>query len=279
MKPCLILALASLLVSHSLAFMLKNPDWSDLKVTWGADPFGPSNFVSMPRTVAEAVAKGWVREKNCSQVNGNRYIFGGDRAVMLIFNAAGNIAGLATAVPKGLPFNFPSQKILAQFQDEGDFYTINAYFTDPTTVCSASASAKLVTGDRLIFKGDSFELKAPLLQSEMIPGANIWTVGQCFWGMGTHYWADITGAPIGVNTDADNQLPIFLQYNLGKLIGFGWAFNADMKSPFNRFEYPTPEVLNYFFKEPPAYLYDPSKSAALTTLHIYMDPTPQAIFC
>ena len=77
-----------------------NPDWNNLKVTWGINPFGANNFVAMPRTVSEAISKGWVKEKGCSQINGNRYILNGDRAVMLLFNEAGAIAGISSAVPK-----------------------------------------------------------------------------------------------------------------------------------------------------------------------------------
>lgn len=66
-----------------------NPDWNDLKVTWGINPFSSSHFVKMPRTEAEAIKEGWTREKNCSTVNGNRYMFKGDRAVLLSYNAAG----------------------------------------------------------------------------------------------------------------------------------------------------------------------------------------------
>ena len=39
-------------------------------------------------------------ENNCSQVNGNRYILNGDRAVMLLFNENGNIAGISAGIPK-----------------------------------------------------------------------------------------------------------------------------------------------------------------------------------
>ena len=94
--------------------------WNDLKVTWGINPFGSNNFVSMPRTEQEALTKGWTREKNCSVVNGNRYILKGDRAVMLIFSKSGLIAGIASAIPKGLPFNFPSAAQQQYFNDEGD---------------------------------------------------------------------------------------------------------------------------------------------------------------
>jgi hypothetical protein len=113
--------------------------WNDLKVTWsGRNP--SKAFNSLPKTVNDAVLVGWKLEKSCGQVNGNRYILNGDNAVLLIFNAAGNIAGIATKVPKGLPFNFPSLQQQEYFNDEGDFFVITAYFIDPKTVCSQQCS-------------------------------------------------------------------------------------------------------------------------------------------
>ena len=90
------------------AFLFGGDKLDYLKVTWGVNPFGSNNFVSLPRTEQEAIGKGWTKEKSCGQINGNRYVLKGDRAVMLIFAKSGLIAGIATAIPKGLPFNFPS---------------------------------------------------------------------------------------------------------------------------------------------------------------------------
>ena len=35
-----------------------NLNWNNLKVTWGINPFGSNNFVSLPREAAEAIKKG-----------------------------------------------------------------------------------------------------------------------------------------------------------------------------------------------------------------------------
>ena len=101
------------------AFLFGGDKWDDLKVTWGVNPFGSNNFVSLPRTEQEAIGKGWTKEKSCGQINGNRYVLKGDRAVMLIFAKSGLIAGIATAIPKGLPFKFPSAAQKQLFNDEG----------------------------------------------------------------------------------------------------------------------------------------------------------------
>jgi len=273
-----LLILLSLNVIYAQAFLFSqnkaDPNWNDLKVTWGVNPFDSNNFQSLPRTQAEAISKGWKLEKDCSQVNGNRYILNGDRASILIFNARGIIAGLASAVAKNLPFNFPSSKIQPLFNDEGDFYTINAYFVDPASVCSAELSAKQVTGDRLIIKGQGKELNIPLEQQGL---SNFWTQGKCFYTMGAHFWADIDGTELNENTNPDNFAPLFLLYNKGKLNGFGWAFNADLSS--KRYEHPGQDVLSMFFNKIPKFFSDPIKSGRLSTLHIYLDSTPQFNFC
>lgn len=251
----------------------KNTNWNDLKVTWGLNVFSSDYFVRLPRTEEEALKGGWTKEKDCSQVNGIRYILGNDRSLLLIFNTKGIIAGMATVIPKGLPLNFPSQAQAGLMYDEGDFYTLNAYFIDPNTVCAKDLSEKQSTGDRLVIKGSKMELDIPLLESQM---TKFWTHGQCFWTMGVHYWADFTGQ-LGENTTPDNFVPLFLQYNSGKLNGFGWALNANLVS--KRYEHPTPDVLPRFFKSVPKFLYDPAQSKGVSTMHIYFDSTPQFNFC
>jgi hypothetical protein len=90
----------SLFLESKMSKML--PAWDNLKVTWGINPFSHENFVGMPLTEADAKAQGWTKEKSCGEVNGNRYMFMGDTAVLLIYNTHGNISGLATALPKGI---------------------------------------------------------------------------------------------------------------------------------------------------------------------------------
>ena len=79
---------------------------------------------------------------------------------------------------------------------------------------------------------------------------------------------------------------MFVKYNfyyslnkLGSLNGFGWHFNADLTS--NRYEYPHGRSTTDqgFFQETPNWLYDPSKHGRISTMHIYLDSTPQLNFC
>lgn len=262
----------TLIIASTEAFLFGGDAWNDLKVTWGINPLGSNNFVSLPRTQKDAINKGWVREKNCSEVNGNRYILNGDRAVILVFANSGLIAGIATQLPKNLPYNFPSPAQQKYFDDEGDYFTITAYFMDPANVCKP-ATGRQSTGDRVVIKSKKTELNIPLTTNEV---SSFWTQGQCFYTMGLHYWADLTGQ-LGQQTSGDNFLPLFLLYNKGNLNGFGWAFNADL--PSSRYEHPNKNVLNMFFKNIPQFFFDPSKSGVLSTMHIYLDSTPQLNFC
>lgn len=134
-----------------------NKTWrDDLKVTWGLNPF--TSFDSMPLTVNEAVKKGRKLEKGCDQVNGNRYILNGDRAVILVFDTSNNIAGIATSFPKNLPFNFPMQ-LQSDYMIEGDdSWTLTAFFSDPNTICLNDTKNIVRFNDKMVIKGDRASL-------------------------------------------------------------------------------------------------------------------------
>lgn len=116
---------------------VKCTEWDNVRVTWGLNPFDPQYFNPLPLTETEAIAKGWTRDKDCSQINGIRYVLNNDRAIMVVYGTNGQIVGVSSAIPKNLPFNFPSNENQAYLNDENEYYTINAYFVDPTTVCSS----------------------------------------------------------------------------------------------------------------------------------------------
>jgi len=272
MKSIIILLLANIYISNALLFGGNN--WNDLKVTWGINPLGSNNFVSMPRVEKDAIAKGWKKEKGCQDgINGNRYALNGDRTTLLVFDENGVIAGIAHALPKNLPFNFPSTNLQAYFDDEGDSLVITAYFVDPTQVCTKKRAVRADTGDRLVIQSKQKTITVALKENEI---DRFWSKGKCFWTMGNHYWADITG-PLSENTKSENFLPIFLLYNGGNLNGFGWAFNADIDSV--RVEHPTTSVLGSFFSTIPKFFYDPQQTGVLSTQHIYFTSTPQLNTC
>ena len=191
----LLVVILFLTISHKC---MGQTNWNDLKVTWGVNPFSSSNFASLPLSEKEAVQKKWTLDKSCKDgINGNRYILNGDRAVMLIFSSKGLIAGIAAGISKNLPFNFPSKQQQLYFNDEGDFWSITAYFVDPSSVCADKRVAS--TGDRLVFKSDSFVRNVSLNEPNI---DKFWTKGKCFYTMGNHYWANIRGIPLDKNCEA-----------------------------------------------------------------------------
>ena len=247
--------------------------WNDLKVTWGVNPLSWSNFASLPRTESDAIQNKWTLDKSCkSGFNGNRYILNGDRAVMLIFSSKGLIAGIAAGIPKNLPFNFPSKQQQIFFNDEVSFWSINAYFVNPSTVCSDTRAT--ATGDRLVFKSNQRELNVPVNEAQV---GSYWTKGLCFYTMGQHYWANLNGVPLNKDVSSADFLPIFLLYNRGQLNGFGWGFNADL--PSARYEHPPKMAISQFFSDTPTFFNDPKQSGTISTLHIYLDSTPKFNFC
>jgi hypothetical protein len=266
--------LITVLLHLSYIITVFGTGWNDLKVTWGMDPFNPNYFVSLPLSEAAAVQAGWIKENDCSKINGIRYFKNNDRSVMSVYGADGLIAGISSAIPKNLPFNFPSKALQPYLVDEGNFYTMTMYFKNPNTVCQAAIRQN--TGDRLVVKGQSGEMNIPLTEIE-VNIENKWTKGYCFNTMGLHYWRQVNGSQITVDMNKDNFFPMFLLYNKGKLNGFGFAFNANLDSP--RLEHPTVDIINLFMKPTPSFFADKTQSEVLSTLHVFLDSTPFQNFC
>lgn len=217
-------------------------------------------------------------EKSCAQVNGNRYILNGDRSVILIFNSAGVIAGIGSSIPKGLRFNYPSAKQAQYLQDEGTDYTVNAYFQDPTTVCTMKKSKVspkyFETGDRVVIIGDAKILNIPYKQEDV---KSVFTKGGCFPTMGRHYYAHVDQIPFDKSIKPSEVLPVFLLYNNGKLNAFGWIFNAWLDG--KRYEHAPESSASIFLPAVPDYLKDPNANKDLSSIHIFLDSTPAMNFC
>jgi len=278
MKLILITILASIACSQAFLFG-SDVTWDDLKVTWGPNPLSSYYFNSMPRTVEDAVYYGWVLEKDCSKYNGNRYILNGDRSVILIFNTAGRIAGIATAFSKGQRFDYPSEKQAKYLQDEGTEYTINAYFQDPSTVCtmtkeSVSPKATFATGDRLIIVGDKITYTVPINENEL---TEAYSKGGCFPTMGRHYYGHVDAIPFTSSIQPSELNPIFLLYNKGKLNAFGWIFNAYLEG--DRYEHAPTSSASIFLPAMPEFLSDPTANDLISSIHIFLDSTPLLNYC
>ena len=276
MKSTILIAIIAsvCLPTYLLAATLKN-DWTDLKVTFGLNPFNSNYFASLPLTEQRAIQSGWTKDKDCSQgFRGSRYVLKGDKAILLVYDQSGNIAAIGTNIPKGLPFDFPSKNIQQFLVDEGDSFVSYLYFIAPIEACSTPSSKY---GEKLIIVGDNGQVSLSLNENKVDP---FWTKGKCFVAMGNHWWADASGRQGDAQTKRDDFFPIFGLYNKGKLTGFGWVFMADLNS--NRYEHPPwKQTLPVMLDQVPSFFYDPNQfGGKLSAIHVYFDSNPRLTnFC
>lgn len=218
-------------------------------------------------------------EKNCSEVNGNRYILNGDKSVILIYDLRnGFIAGIASAVPKQLASAYPSAKQATYLKNEGDQYTVNAYFKDPANVCTpgkrdlVSSRSYVRTGYELIIESDDFTMKIPSKEEDV--GAP-WSKGGCFPTMGRHYYGHVDRTPFTSDILPSEILPVFLLYNKGELNAFGWVWNAYLEG--DRYEHAPQASASIFLPATPSYW--SNNPFLLSSIHVFLDSTPLLNFC
>ncbi|XP_076461616.1 uncharacterized protein LOC143294080 [Babylonia areolata] len=275
-----VLVSAGWLVCLSSAFLFKQETWDGLSVTFGVNPFDPNVFADLPRMESAAVDKGWTKIADCdenSKFRGVRYVKNDDYAVVLLFDVNGNIAGIQCGVAKaGLPSYYPPANQRGNiFQDDGDHYTLTAYFVDPATICSSGRTSDQLmsegTGNALYIQNGSDpvteSVRMPSVQSDV--AGTSWVLGHCFPAMGVHYWYNVS-----TDMSCDDFQPVFLLYNEKKLTAFGWALGVDQSSP--RFEHPAYSMVSAFMNPVPKCL---ANYARLSTMHIYLTAHPTRDLC
>jgi len=285
----------SVLCGYSEAFLEsifgggEDAEWNDLRVGFGINPFSSTTFDTLPRTVADALNAGWALDDkagNCgtkgSYFNGNRYTKNGDQAAMLLFDKNGYIAGIQAGIPKKAPastpnYPIPNNKKHHVFNEEPNMWVITAYFVEPATICTTGRSEddfqKSGTGENLaIQNGTTPESYITIPHDEdQVTKTTKFIAGQCFYGMGMHYWYDVRDT-----MDCDDIFPVFLLYNKKRLNAFGWAFNPNYDSSY-RWEHPQQSAFKHFLPLPfPPCL---GKDEPTSTLHIYLQSSPQLNFC
>jgi len=256
--------------------------WDGLRVTWNLNPFSSYAFTPMPRTTNEAAGKSfYFKDDYCqgdTKFRGLRYWYNNDPATILLFDKAGYIAGIQTSFPKDklTPSAFTAGHPVIE---DGDFYTLTAYFVDPNIICTTGRTADQFnsqgTGDRLVIQNGTNALTSginiPLTVAEV--SSTQWTKGKCFWTMGLHYWYNVRkDMPCGDFT------PFFIMYNKDKLNSFGFALNADLES--KRYEHPTAAVTEKFMDPVPDCFFTDPTFVKLSTMHVYMTDSPRSTcFC
>lgn len=244
MRVSLVLLLAFCATSNAFLESVwgSGQEWNGLKAGFGINPL--TSFWSLPRTVSDAVSEGWALDRSvvCGGSNkyaGNRYIKKGDPGAMLLFGKNGYIAGIQAGIPKeadATKYPNPNNALYKVFNEEANMMVVTAYFTDPSTICSAGRSKadfdKSGTGTMLAFQtGPSInDLMRIPIDEQKVTTTTKFVKGKCFYTMGMHYWYDLTGADMS----CDKTFPVFLLYNKGKLNGFGWAFNPNYSNSDGR---------------------------------------------
>jgi len=248
---------------HSRQDVLK---WNRLRVTFW-------KFSGLPLTEQEAQQKGWnlITDdcKGSSPFKGRRYMLDNDHATIPIYDVNGNVAGLQMAYKadqQKSPINSPG------YVKMGGKVYITAYFTSPANICNGASRRQVGdVGDKLMLMvGRDKYMNIPLSE-EKIKQRPMWKSGQCFRGMGQHYWYGISN-----EMNCADAFPFFLLYNKGVLQGWGFVAMANIKSP--RVEHPPAQYLKYFFKKetmPRCML-----KVKRTTQHVYFtDVTPSSHVC
>jgi len=232
----------------------------------------------MPLTVAD---KGdfELRDDFCANPNGKffgqRYWHNKDATLSLLFDKNGFIAGIQTSVPKS-KFN-PNPKN-TNYVEDGDYWTVTAYFMDPNSICTVGRTAddlKTATAAGLWLQTSSSPLngglfKVPEKEDDIKPTK--WGHGKCFWTMGQHYWYDIRK---DMDCDAD-AAPECLLYNGGKLTGFCFAINGLFDG--DRYDYPHPDknaVAKFMDPVPDCFSKTPGWTGKQSTMHVYFTDQPK----
>jgi len=273
--------LAILAVSNSGILPDFSHNWTNLRVTWSLNPLNTWGFDGLPRKVSEANSDWELKDDQCQaggKFLGQRYWYKKDPAVVLLFDKNGIIAGIQTLSLKSKFANPPKNLIGKNYQDDGDYWALTAYFVDPQTICTTGR-----TEDELKQQGTGTGLWIQVGPNPLTDVTNIprdeaaikqtkWGFGKCFRTMGQHYWYDVSE-----DTSCDSFFPNCLLYNGGKLTGFCFTENVDLTKDSKRFDSPapTPKVINKFLDPVPKCFYSEPSYQVISSIHVYFIDSPR----
>ncbi|GFR79248.1 hypothetical protein ElyMa_005868900 [Elysia marginata] len=273
------LAITTSVVS-TFSFGNSEPEWDDLRVTWGPNVL--TKYKPQPRTQQDAVNHGFrlVGSTTCDGTgvyNGFAYVKDNDYSVTLLYDKNGYIAGIQHGITKeqAEKAGYPSKKLQPPFVYTDGRLVLTAYFTDPSKICTEGRTQAQFntegTGTNLWIQTGNTPSQVTLIpRQQSALSTTKWVDGKCFITMGEHYWYNIKP-----DMDCDTFFPVFLLYNGGKLNAFGWAFLADLESP--NYEHPSISVLGAFIQQVPTCI---SKiTHPISTMHIYLTSTPLLDAC
>jgi len=263
--------------TQALFFPDLSHDWHALKASWSINPLG--GFNKLPRWLGENDGQFQIKDDLCAigkgKLVGQRWWQKKDPSLMLLFDKNGFIAGIQTALPKA-KFTPPTNLQNKNYADDGEYWTLTAYFIDPSTICGAGRTKeeyeKTGTGTGLWIQmgpnaiTDSY--KVPENESDI--KSSKWGSGKCFYSMGQHYWYNITK-----DMSCNDVVPDCLLYNGGKLNAFCFAINGKYESDRYDWPHPTNEVVKKFMDPvPDCFFSDPSYKEQ-STIHVYFSENPR----
>jgi len=262
-----------------------SPAWNGLRVTWAANPFSKWGFDQMPRALADNTLfekKDDMCADGGKKFVGHRYWYKQDPTLILLYDNNGVIAGIQNSAPKSR-YAAPPQLQGKYYIDDGDYWTVTAYFVDPSTICSQGrskadlASQGTGTGLWLQYGQDPIKdsIKIPDTEEEM--KKTDWGHGKCFWTMGKHYWYNVSK-----EMDCDDFIPNCILYNKGKLNAFCFSTGANLIDLSSRWDAPAPsnKVLKMFLDPVPDCFFKNQKYFLESTMHVYFSDSPRTTsFC
>jgi len=261
--------------------------WEKLSTTFGV-------FRSTPMTETEAIADGWRKEWSCGdggKFAGNRYIEPFGHSFLVIYDAAGYIAGVQSMartlyVEDDIALVDFAAHPAYQLDYLGDWeaYFTTAYFVDPAIICNGGRTeAEFQSqglGDRLVVQvGETADIveSIPMLEKDIATADDLWYVHKCFAGMGRH----IIGYNYEDDQDCNTVMPMQVLYHEGELSGFVWQHQANIPQDPNTdyWEYPPALAIQGIIDSPPKCLMDNVANFGISTVHHYFFNNPWNAIC
>jgi len=272
MKVIIFLAMAMAVNAGLLPDLRK---WDSLKVTYSFNPL--KGFDKLPMQLSENKDFEF-RDDLCATGNGKligqRYWHNKDHTLSLLFDKNGHIAGIQTSLLKS-KFTPSANLRDKNYADDGDYWTVSAYFIEPSLICGAGRTKEEFeqtgTGTGLWIQmgpnavTDSYHV--PSDEHEM-KAIGKWGSGRCWPAMGQHYWYNVTK-----DMSCDNFVPDCLLYNGGKLNAFCFAINGMFDGPRYDTPHPTAEKIKMFMNPVPDCFFTDKSFNIESTIHIYFSKT------
>ncbi|CAK1583379.1 unnamed protein product [Parnassius mnemosyne] len=261
-----------------------------VKFGWSDALADKEYFFSIPRTVSDAVSKGWRRtERPPGPLPELRMYCSVGRNVCPLYDTAGFIAGLQVAIPvEGFeypPFVNPEKKLVkwtAPSTDgelAKDFWTATQFYVSEESLKSGAGptienGATLQDGGVWVPGPDGRLIRIASTEAEL--NTTSWKKQNCIPNMGTHYHYNMTP-----DLKCEDLLPWFSLTTDTDLVGTGLQVigKTPEQEPQAWFEYVPKDSARMTIPLAPECLYESVDKYGVISLHIYYIDNPWTIRC